>query len=94
MTLNPDGLPERQRQILAALAVVTDFVHRTEQPDLADTELGRIVLNDELNDEQLVFGLVNLCQILLVKLERTGQEIDAVLADIGVRYRRTRPTDG
>jgi hypothetical protein len=78
-----------EQRTLAALAIVTDVVHRPNGvEDFDDTELARVVLDGELTDQDLVLGLITLAMILLVKLESAGQPIDAVLADIGLRYRR------
>ncbi len=79
--------PEARRNLLAALAVVTDLIHRESPPDFAETELGAIIRNNELDDVSLVFGLINLCTVLLLKLEKAGHPTPAVLADIGLRYR-------
>ncbi len=90
MFYDEEDLPESQRLLLAALGVVTDFAHRTTAAELDETELGRIIRNDELSDAQLVLGLLNISMVLLVKLEKAGLPMDEVLSDIGTRYRRRK----
>ena len=81
-----------QRKVTrAALAIVTDSQQHADRYDFNNSELARVVIDGELNDVDLVVGLLNMCTILLVKLERAGQPTPAVLADIGTRYGLPRP---
>ncbi len=75
-----------QKRIRAALAIVTDLAHQETLPDLGETELGRLIDDDELSDADLVLGLAQIAMFLLVKLEKDGYPMTTVLGDIGLRY--------
>ena len=85
-------MDEMQERLVVALGIVTDMMrYEDREPEFEETELARVVADGKLNDADIVWGLIDITRILLVKLEKAGQPIDAVLADIGTRYRRDRP---
>lgn len=80
--------PNRSRLIKIALGIVTDMagLDADERHQFAGSELERVVIDDETDEADIVYGLMNLALILLVKLEAHGESFDEVLADIGRRY--------
>lgn len=71
-----------------ALGIVTDtWTSPDRRPNHEGSELMRVITEDvDLADADIVAGLLNVVNILLVKMDNAGMDVPAVLADIGARY--------
>jgi hypothetical protein len=72
---------EKRRVTRIALRIVNDLAQHPGGPsDFAETELAQTIQDAELSEADLLFGLLNICRLLLVELERAGNSVDEILA--------------
>lgn len=82
----PVADPERAYEAVAvAIAVLTAWIEGGN--DLTWSVLLSYVEDDDLSDPELIRGFLHVAGILLVKLEKHGDDPLTVLQDIADRYR-------
>ncbi|MGZ4773442.1 MAG: hypothetical protein ACXV3B_12255, partial [Ilumatobacteraceae bacterium] len=85
VVVNADVYQRLQR----AVAIVTDRFYDTQGRQPFDqTELARVIRDDDITEVDLVLGLVDLSVVLVTMLEKhAGMTAEEVLAQIAGRYR-------
>lgn len=87
----PAADPNRNYQAMsAAIAVLTGWLESgADNAELVKSVLLSYVEEDDLSDPELILGFLQVAGVLLIKLEKHGDDPMAVLQDLAARYRPT-----